>query len=103
MDDAWLLGLAPSGVVCCGRACNGLEGGLAMAGSVLRMLAGSPSFAAPNQDGASPDASFCDAKRKGVVPRLFVRRCCAPCCDPCERGLAPVSMFFGSAGTGGVS
>ena len=74
MDEAWLPGLAPSdGSSSCASTCSGLDGGLAMAGSVLRTFPRSPNFAAPNQEGASPEASFCDARRTGVppVPKLL--------------------------------
>ena len=93
MDEASLASLAPSAASSCGGGCSGLDGGLAMAGSVLRTASRSPSFAAPNQDGASPDPSFCEARRTGVelTARLWALRCgCRPTC-------------LGSAGTGGAS
>lgn len=69
MDEAWLPGRAASdGSSSRADSCSGLDGGLAMAGSVRRTLPISPSLAAPNQDGPSPDASFCEASRTGVVP-----------------------------------
>ena len=101
MDEARLLDLASSSP----RACGGLDGGLAIAGSVLRTLRGSPTLDAPNQEGASSEPRLCDASRKGVerTPKLVALRCDGPCCDAVTVCATSAPIFRGRAGTGGIS
>jgi hypothetical protein len=106
MDEAWLPGLAPSGRSSSrADSCSGLDGGLAIAGSVLRTLPRSPNFAAPNQVGVSPEASFWDARRRGLLPRLklLAFRCRMSCWGPRPGCREVPSRFWGNAGTGGIS
>lgn len=101
MDEARLLDLASSSP----RTCGGLDGGLAIAGSVLRTLRGSPTFDAPNQEGASSEPRLCDASLKGVerTPKLVALRCDGPCCDAVTVCATSAPTFRGRAGTGGIS